>query len=155
MDGNDFGKFNTRPAHKQKTRKINLGGWEEAESQAVDFCSAGREPVCPGQRVPGSVAAEAALGVLGVLGAPGWGLRVVGSSSHPSTAGTRLGERPRGPGEGDTAGTARQEPPRCETGAGTAAVPVPTAAPRGTVQGEAADCLVPFHMEAGNTWLQR
>lgn len=72
MDGNDFGKFNTRPAHKQKTRKINLGGWEEAESQAVDFCSAGREPVCPGQWVPGSVAAEAALRVLGAPGCGWW-----------------------------------------------------------------------------------
>lgn len=95
-DGNDFGKFNTRPAHKQKTRKINLGRWEEAESQAVDFCWAGKEPVCPRQRVLGSAAAEAVLGVLGatVLGtghrAPGWAAADAGGSS-PLCQGRRAG----------------------------------------------------------------
>jgi len=74
-DGNDFGKFNTCPAHKQKTGKINLGRWEEAESQAVDFCSAGKEPICPRQRVLGTAAAEAVLGVLVAMApAPGTGL---------------------------------------------------------------------------------
>lgn len=76
MDGSDFRKFNTPLAHKQKTRKINLGRWEEAESQAVDFCWAGKEPGCPRTRVLGSMATKAVSGCLGLqcqaLGSEHW-----------------------------------------------------------------------------------
>lgn len=72
MDGNDFRKFNTRLAYKQKTRKINLGRWDRAGSQAVDFCSAGKEPVCPRLWVSASAASEAMLRVFGAK-VPGTG----------------------------------------------------------------------------------
>lgn len=97
MDGNDLGKFNTCLAHKQKTRKINLGRWEEAGSQAMGFCSAGKEPACPKLPVLGS---EVVLGVLKakVLGSrhQSGQLWMEGGSSHPSAVVTGVEERPRG-----------------------------------------------------------
>lgn len=157
MDGSDFGKFNTRLTHKQKTRKINLGRWEEAESQAVDFGVAAAEPVCPRKQVLGSAAAEAVLGVLGVLGAgvPGSGHGALGWAAEdgereqpPLCCGSRAG----GEGRKGHGRVVQWEPPCHKTGA----APLPTVArPGDMVEGKRVACLVPFHVEAGNIWLQQ
>lgn len=78
--------------------------------------------------------------------APGTGhragqLRTTGGSSHPSAAGTGPEERLRGAG----AGVARQEPQCRKVGAGTATVPVPTAAcPGGMLEGKVEIALCHF-----------
>lgn len=145
-DGNDFGKFNTRPAHKQKTRKINLGRWEEAESQAVDFCSAGKEPV------PGSGSRARRL--------PGPHLGRLGPRRRAPGTGHRAG-RPRAAGGSSQGCRAGGEAAGSRGRAGTAGVPAPpdgsrdggsAGAHRGAPRGRA-DCLVPFHVEAVKAWL--
>lgn len=161
MDGSDFGKFNTRLVHKQKTRKINLGRWEEAESQAVDFGAAGAEPVRPREWVLGSAAAQAVLGVLGVLRAgvpgsghraPGWAAADGGREQPPLCCWSRAGgEGQEGHGNGWCSGSPRAtrwEQHRCPL------LPI-AARPGDTVEGKRVPCLVPFHVEAGNTWLQQ
>lgn len=124
-----------------------LLGWKRAcLSQAVGLSFGGFRGHAQG--VWGQGAGHRALGTAHQAGQ----LRTTGGSSHPSAAGTGLEERLRGAG----AGVARQEPQCRKVGAGTATVPVPTVpCPGGTMEGKVADCLVSFHVEAGNTWLRR
>lgn len=90
MDGSDFGKFNTALAHKQKTRKINLGRMGGSREPKCGFLLGWKRAW---MWVLGSVATKAVLGAT-----EHWAgqLQEAAATPLPWTLGGRRGHRDSG-----------------------------------------------------------